>query len=147
MAGEAQQHLDQTEIQTTVTEAWLVSEPTDFVVKKSNVHTYIYIYLGAFILLVTLLSEHLLFCQKSQCFILCVSLTELSSPGIISQINVCPGPSLPLVASSPIFPSSELAPGESSGCAASAEENGAEQGERGAQPSPSTACHPTATRM
>lgn len=54
------------------------------------------------------------------------------------------------VASSPIYPSLRQAPGESSGCAASAEGHRAEQGERGAQrpqPSPSTACHPTATRM
>lgn len=54
------------------------------------------------------------------------------------------------VASSPIYPSLRQAPGESSGCAASAEGHGAEQGERGAQqpqPSPSTACHPMATQM
>lgn len=54
------------------------------------------------------------------------------------------------VASSPIYPSLRQAPGESLGCAASAEGHGAEQGERGAQrpqPSPSTACHPMATPM
>lgn len=37
------------------------------------------------------------------------------------------------VASLPIYPSLRQAPGESSGCAASAEGHGAEQGERGAQ--------------